>query len=219
METAMDARHVLQTMITVYAAFTSYVDTGHVTTRIVKSGVVHRRWFSTLYQKPSFFRFTFYSPHPHPPLGHIVTQHVVGLDGTEGYSIKKRPEDTQPLKSTGGLALAVAGATGISSGSAHTIGRLLLPEVDGRSILDLHNPQFNGDTDIDGALCYSITGQLPKGDGQELWIEKDTLLLRKVIGSRETARSKEVRENICVNEVIESKLFHLPDSPPLILNA
>jgi hypothetical protein len=203
----MDAQEVLHGMIALYASLHSYSDTGHVKTKIASSGVIHRRWFSTLYQRPSSFRFTFFSPHPHPQLGHIVTQHVVGFDGAEGYRVTKGPTDVEPLRSSTSLKLAIAGATGISSGAAHTISRLLLPQVEGMSLLDSVNPRFNDATEIDGAVCHSITAEFPRGGERELWIEKHTLLLRKVISLRETARSEEVRENICVNEVLERKLF------------
>jgi hypothetical protein len=102
---------------------------------------------------------------------------------------------------------AVSDATGISGGSAHTIARLLFPQVGGVSILDLLNPRFGDETDIGGTACYSITAQLPKGGERELLIEKGALLLRKVIGLREAARSEGIRKNICVNEALETKLF------------
>ncbi len=178
-----------------------------VTTKIASSGVVHRRRFSTLYQKPSSFRFTFFRPHPYPQLGHLVTQHVVGFEGAEGYRLTIKPNDVQPVRSTTSLELAIAGATGISSGSAHTIGGLLFPQVAGLSILDLLSPRFNDETDIDGVVCHSITARLPKGGERELWIERDALLLRKVIHSRDTACSEEVRENIRINEALEGRLF------------
>jgi hypothetical protein len=203
----MDAVDVLRNMVRLYAAFDSYRDTGYVTTTFAESGVVHRRSFSTLYQQPSLFRFTFFSPHPFPPLAHIMTEHVAGFDGTEGYIGRKGPEDLRAVRTVTSLKLAIARATGISSGSARTIGRLLLPDVDGLSVLDLLNPRFNPDTGVDGAICYSITAEHPKGGERELWIEKDTFLLRKIIGLRETARSEEVRENIHVNETLGGRLF------------
>jgi hypothetical protein len=207
MEAAMDAGEVLRGMVELYASLTSYSDTGHVKTKTMASGVLHRKWFSTLYQKPSSFRFTFFCPHPYPQLGHIVTQHVVGFDGSEGYRLTKGPDDVPPRKIRTSLPLTIAGATGISSGAAHTIGRLLLPQVGGLSILDLLDPRFNDETAIDGTDCHSIFARFPQGGGWELWIEKDTLLLRKVIGMRESGGAEEVRENICVNEALEAKLF------------
>jgi hypothetical protein len=203
----VDAQDVLREVVALYASLSSYVDTGHVTIRFVESGLLSRTTFSTLYQKPSLFRFTFFRPHPHPPLSHIVTEHAAGFDGSEGYFLTKRGEDAQASRSIRNLSLAIAGATGVSSGSAHTIGRLLLPEVQGSSILDWLDPRFNDDTEIDGKACYSIVAQHPKDSERELWVEKDTLLLRKVTGLRETSRSEETRENISVNEPIELDLF------------
>jgi len=203
----MNALEVLRNMVRHYAALDSYRDTGYVTRISLPSGGVNRLFFSTLYQQPSLFRFTFFRRHPYPPLAHILTEHTAGFDGIEAYVLKKRPGDSRALKELTSLKAAIAGATGISSGSAHTIGRLLLPDVDGLSVLDLLNPQFKPDAVMDGPVCYSVTAQLPRGGERELWIEKDTLLLRKVIGVNELARTEEVRENILVNEPLESRLF------------
>ncbi|HEY1899114.1 MAG TPA: hypothetical protein VGG49_04890 [Steroidobacteraceae bacterium] len=136
-----------------------------------------------------------------------MSEHTAGFDGTEGYILKKGPRDICAVKCVTSLSSAIAGATGISKGSAHTIGRLLLPDVEGLSVLDLMNPRFNPPAVIDGAICYSITAQLPKGGERELWIEQDTFLLRKSIELRETVRSEEVRENLHVNEALEGRLF------------
>ncbi len=203
----MNAEDVLRNMVHQYAAFHSYWDTGYVTTTFAASEDVHRMSFSTLYQQPSFFRFTFFRPHPYPPLAHIMSEHTAGFDGTEGYLLKKGARDVRAVKHVTSLNSAIAGATGISKGSAHTIGRLLLPDVEGLSVLDLIEPRFKLDVSMDSTVCFSITTRLPKGGEQELWIERDTLLLRKVIGLNETARSEEVRENIHVNEALEVRLF------------
>jgi hypothetical protein len=49
----------------------------------------------------------------------------------------------------------------------------------------------------------------------DLWIEKDTLLLRKFSSERETSRSEELRTSVRINEPIESVLFaaELKDLP------
>jgi hypothetical protein len=207
MENSRNPDAVLQGMVSYYRSFSAYSDTGHVTSTILKTRVVQRRSFSTLYQAPSFFRFEFANPHPHPPLADIITQHVVGFDGTEGYLLTKKHGDLHAHKSVSSIALAVAGAAGISSGSAHTIGRLLLPEVAGLSFMDLVNPRHEGETDIDGIPCWSITAELPTGGKRTVWIEKNTLLLRKIVDLRETFRAEEMRQNICVNGPVEINRF------------
>jgi hypothetical protein len=208
MTTCLDAQDALRAVVGRYAALASYSDTGEVMTRIAAAGTVHRITFSTLYQRPSFFRFTFFNPHPHPPLGHLVTEHTVGHDGTVGYSIAKRPDGTVARKSPISLEAAIARATGISSGSAHTIGRLLLPEVQGLCLLDLVGARQGDDVIIDGKSCYSLTARTPKGDRQqELWIEKDSYLLRTRITRSEQSESVEVRENIGIDSPQPNSLF------------
>ncbi len=203
-----DARDVLRAVVERYAALGSYSDTGEVATRIAATGMVRRITFSTLYQRPSFFRFTFFTPHPHPPLGHLVTEHAAGHDGTVGYSVAKRPDGTVARKSPISLEAAVARATGISSGSAHTIGRLLLPEVQGSGLLDLVDARRGDDVVIDGQSCYSITAQAPKGGRrQELWIEQDSYLIRRLVTRFEQGESVEARENIGIDSALPSSLF------------
>ena len=208
MTTGLDAQDVLRAVVEKYAALGSYSDTGEVMTRIAANGTVHRITFSTLYQRPSLFRFTFFNPHPHPPLGHLVTQHSVGYDGTVGYSVAKRPNGTVDRKSPISLEAAVARATGISSGSAHTIGRLLLPEVHGLGLLDLVDAHRGDDVFIEGKSCYSVAARAPKGGRQqELWIEKDSYLLRRRITRSEQGDSVEARENISLDSPQPNALF------------
>ena len=204
----LDAQEVLRAAVERYAGLGAYSDTGEVTTRIAATGMVHRITFSTLYQRPSFFRFTFFNPHPHPPLGHLVAEHSVGYDGTVGYSVAKRPNGTVDRRSPISLEAAVARATGISSGSAHTIGRLLLPEVHGLGLLDLVDAHRGDDVLIEGISCYSVMAQTPKGGRQqELWIEKDSYLLRRRITRSEQSESVEARENISVDSPQPNSLF------------
>jgi len=208
MTTGLDAQAVLRAAVDRYAALGSYSDTGEVMTRIAATGTVHRITFSTLYQRPSLFRFTFFYPHPHPPLGHLVTEHTIGCDGTVGYFVAKRPDGTVDRNSPISLEAAVARATGISSGSAHTIGRLLLPEVHGLGLLDLLDAHRGDDVLIEGKSCYAVTARTPKGDRpQELWIEKDSCLLRRRITRSEQSESVEARENIRIDSPQPNSLF------------
>jgi hypothetical protein len=205
--TGLDALQVLRAAVERYAALGSYSDTGEVTRKLA-TGLIHRMTFSTLYRRPSFFRFTFFKPHPYPPLGHLVTEHSVGHDGTVGYSVAKRPDGTLDRESPISLELAVAGAAGISSGAAHTIGRLLLQEVQGLGLLDLVDARLGDDVLIDGKSCHSVTARNPKGDWrEELWIEKDSYLLRRRITRSGQSESVEVRENISIGSPQPNSLF------------
>jgi hypothetical protein len=208
MTAGSDGQDVLRATVEKYATIASYSDTGQVSTRLAATGTVHRITFATLYQRPSLFRFTFFRPHPHPPLGQLVSEHAVGHDGTVGYCITRRPDGTVTRRSPISLGDAIARVTGISAGSAHTIGRLLLPEVQGQCLLDLQDAQRREDVVINGRSCHLIMAGGTGGHRQqEFWIEKDSWLLRKRITRSELGESVEERENIRVDSLQPSRLF------------
>jgi hypothetical protein len=202
-----DAMDVLRMLGTLYGAMISYSDRGMVSTTSARTGNLGQTRFSTLYQKPSLFRFECFRPHPYPPLSHLVTQHVIGFDGTAAYSQKRPERNPETAASIDDLSSAVAAAVPSSRGASLTVARLLVPEVQGFSILDLVNPQIKEETHIDGIVCHAITARHSKGDGYELWVERDSLLLRKVIQTSALGRSEEVHESIRVNEPINCELF------------
>jgi len=78
--------------------------------------------------------------------------------------------------------MAIAGATGVSGGSAHTIPSLLIPKVGGKLITHINNPKLLDDNkDENGIVCYLI-----KSDSNEtLWIQKETFLISKIEKSTE----------------------------------
>lgn len=203
-----DVTEVLRNMAAFYAAITSYSDSGEVSTPFTKTGNRMRIPFSTLYQKPSLFRFECSRPHPFPPLSHVVTRHVVGFDGISAYSGQEKYNQSETVTSIEkSLSLAIAGAGPCSHGSAHTIARLLIPGIEGLSILDLVNPSIKEENHIDGVVCYVIAAQYPHGAGCELWVEKDTPILRKAVQTDSMTCNEEFRGNVRVNEPVESGLF------------
>lgn len=60
------------------------------------------------------------------------------------------------------LGLAVAGAIGISKGSAHTFSNLLLECVGGFSLAMLNRPRFRRSRVFQGEHCSRITGIHPR---------------------------------------------------------
>ena len=115
------------------------------------------------------------------------------------------------------LSHAVSGSAGISSGSAHNIARLLLHEVEGLSILDLVDPRLIGDASVDGAACHRVRAHLPRGGERELFFERDSLLLRRMLTIQEKITTDELRRDIRVNQPIDDALFIIesPDFPGL----
>jgi hypothetical protein len=207
MANGAEARQLLEEVVKTYASMESYSDVGSVTQQVHPGDPVLRMEFSTLYKRPNLFRFEFSRPHPYPPLRHLVTRHVVGYDGFGAYTLQRGHESEPTLQTRDDLSHAVAGATGVSSGSAHNIGRLLLQEVTGLSILDLVDPQFGAEMEIAGAPCYSISAKLPKGGERELCIERGTLLVRRVRTRYGSAPAEELRDAIRVNPPLDDASF------------
>jgi hypothetical protein len=209
----MNAKDVLAEMVDRYAKMPSYKDTGVVRQWFKPKEEPLEVVFSTSFKKPSLFRFEFASPHPYPPLRHIITKHVVGFDGKDAYSLLHKHGEAAPtLESEEDLSLAVAGATGISGGSAHTIARLLLPEVGGLSMLDLLEPEFRDEATLDGVPCFRIAVRHPRSKRapEELWVEKATLILRKWVEDEREVPAEQVRDNIRVGEQLDDAIFAIP---------
>jgi hypothetical protein len=202
------ARQLLEQVVKIYASIDSYSDKGSVTQQVHPGDPVLRTEFSTLYKRPNLFRFEFSRPHPYPPLRHLVTRHVVGYDGFGAYSLQQGHEGEPTLQTRDDLSHAVAGAAGVSSGSAHNIGRLLLHEVAGLSLLDLIDPRFGAEVEIAGAPCYTVSAELPMGGERELCIERGALLVRRVRTHQGNApATEELREAIRVNPPLDDACF------------
>ena len=102
--------------------------------------------------------------------------------------------------------MAVAGATGISAGSAHTIGALLIPEVGGFRFHDLEEISLVREDLFEGARCIVVGGTHPRSGEVLLWIEPDNFWLRKYSRSGKFP-SEEIRRNIHVNDIVSEAEF------------
>jgi len=167
--------------------------------------------FSTLYKKPSLYRFEFERPQPNPPLQNITTRNAVVFDGSTAYTSKQTGTDAPQTAFAESFSLTIAAATGVSSGSAHRIGRLLIPAIGGYSILDLVDLRQGMDTVVDGTPCYSVAARYPKcaAPDMEFDIEKDALLIRRIktLGGASRFSATELRHSIRVNEPIDDTMF------------
>jgi hypothetical protein len=206
------AEQVLAGMTAAYGSLRSYKDTGTVTSKIL--GWDYEITFDTAFVRPNLFRFAWVAPHPFPPLKHLTTQSAICSNSsgtttsTEGWG--QAPQTLQ----NDSLQLAVAGATGVSGGSAHTIATLLMPKIwttpFGVSLPNLESPRLIGIETVEGTECYHIAGTAPRVGQYDLWIGTRDHLLRKL--ERVVADSPEVElhRNIEINEEIAAQSF----SPP-----
>ena len=211
MPTADYAKALLQEVAARYASITSYSDCWEVHRHLDDNSSVFTTIFSTLYKMPSLYRFEFERPHPYPPLQGIVTRNAVIFDGSTAYTWRQSGTDAPQAKCAESLSLAIAGATGVSSGSAHRIGRLLIPAMGGLSIVDLVDLRQREDTVVDGTPCYSVAARYPKSTtvDMEFVIEKDALLIRRILtlGGASRFSATELRHSIHVDEPIDDAMF------------
>lgn len=202
-----NAREFVIAAVARYRELSSYSDVG-----VVRSG--HRTlppscWFETDFQRPGAFRFQFIRPHAHRRLRfHRLTKYIAGSDGTSPYFYAEERGHKPLIERESSLELAVAGATGISQGAAHTIGALLLPTVGGFELTMLRKLRFRTSRPLDGVMCTVVSGLHPWGGGRyTAWFGTD-LLLRLLI--RHRSCEEEVRFNIRVDEEVPCARLRMP---------
>lgn len=206
MPTYKNARACLSAIATRYQVLDSYSDEGYV--HPYGSTGPDDCWFETQFSRPGLFRFQFATPHPYPPLRHRVTRTVIGSDGTTPYFSITYPGAAATTDVEPSLELAVAGATGISYGTAHTIGKLLLEGVGGFSLSMLIRPRFRRSREFAGEHCGRITGMHPRGGRVTVWFGTTDLLIRKIV--QHTFKREEVRTNIRIDQPLDLAVFRVP---------
>nr|MBA3542749.1 PDZ domain-containing protein [Deltaproteobacteria bacterium] len=204
-----DAAAIMRTMAATYLAATSYVDRGMVTTVFIEGArrKTHTKTFATALVRPNQFRFEFRE-------GTSPRAYVVWSDGARTYA-----QLTQPGTIDHGpdLGLALAGATGISSGAAHTVPRLLLPEVvGGVGLTELRDVRLAGSESVDGHPCWRLTGQL-RDATMTLWVDQATHLLRRtfwphhVAGPRPFTAEQTTTYDPIINRPVATAALAPPD--------
>ena len=172
---ALKAQDVLDRMAKAYAGCKSYHDSGVVKTVIVQTGgnLTVAKPFTTAFVRPDRFRFEYKEKDG----GGQERRYIVWRKGKEvqtwwdGKPGVEKPES---------LNLALAGATGVSGESAHTVPALLLPkEVEGRRLTDMTEAKRIDDAKLDKVDCFRIEGKFA-GSPTMLWIDQKTFLVRRI---------------------------------------
>jgi outer membrane lipoprotein-sorting protein len=170
------AEQILQRMGRTYAGCRTYRDTGVVTIRFFdgENGRkrTERRPFTTAFVRPDRFRYEFLSRRGEEEFD----RYLVCADGS---SVRTWWDIRPGVEQKASLPEALAGPTGVSGGSARNVPALLLPEGMGGNLTRLRDPERAEDADIDGTICYRITGDWSRGP-TTLWIEKKSFLLRRI---------------------------------------
>ncbi len=165
------ASQILEHVAEAYAKCKSYRDSGVVKTVLIgpdRKRTRERKPFTTAFVRPDRFRFEY-------------------KDKKSRNIIWRRGDDVQTwwdvkpgIEKPKSLGLALAGATGASSGSAHTVPALLMPdEAAGRRLTDITKPKRVEDAKLDGLDCFRIQGQF--GDSPTtIWVDKRAFLVRRI---------------------------------------
>lgn len=155
-EEALSAAEILERMARSYANCKTYQDSGCVTTAFIKADGerIDNKPFSTAFIRPTRFRFEFKSSFDGTNWHRLIVW-ADGPDVRTWWHI--RPE----VKQQPSLHLGLAGATGVSGASAHTIPALLMPEsIGGRRLTDLTELKRLEDAQLGGVECFRIQGAI-----------------------------------------------------------
>ena len=171
----LTAKDIIQRMAEAYAKSRSYSDSGVVKTVFIStdSRRTTEKPFTTAFIRPDRFRFEFREKKH----GNREYRYIVYRDGKDVQTYWDVDNGIRKAESLDG---AVARAAGVSSGSAHRIPAMLLPdEITWRRAIRFHDPKRIGDAVFDTADCFRIHDAI-MGGPVTLWIDKKTFMLRKV---------------------------------------
>jgi hypothetical protein len=177
-----DTESLLAEVSNRYASCLSYRDEGEVTTTFWSPEVrVRRRPFRTRFIRPDRFYFEFRERRGEDHWD----RYAVWLDKGRAQTFWSKLRDIEPLET---LGRAIAGATGVSGGSAYAVPRLLLPDVIGDRPLWNRDAAFVDDAEADQAGCVVIELPLRSGEVERIWIDRASKLIRRIVEPRHLQR-------------------------------
>jgi outer membrane lipoprotein-sorting protein len=202
-----------------YAALDSYTDTGDVVTYLGKKRVAAQTDFKTFFVRPDKYRFDCTRRHPYPPLHHIVTDCVVWYDG----QVSKTYNSKRGVTIDEDITMSIAGATGVSSGSASTVSQLLIPVVAESCFLladaeTLEEPVFES---VEGIGCWKLTvKQEWREDVDEVFLGAEDYLIRRISQLEHGVRiGVETHRDIVVNGLSsDDKIFRYEPPQHIVAN-
>jgi len=182
---------VINKMFDVYRNLTSYQDTGEVETTMLMGGAgtkqVMKSPFKTFFKRPNLMRFEWKNMMPF-----AKSSNVLWSNGEETYTYW--PQFGQ-YKKDESLRMGLAGATGVSGGSAHKVPSMLLYQ---NNIFATLKPVLLCRGKFEGVQCHVIAGNDIMNNETILWIGVDELLLRKVETTRKSHKGilEKARESL-----------------------
>lgn len=197
------AQQIIQRMGQTYASCKSYRDTGTVTSVYHEpqvEGMQSVTHFQTAFARPDRFRFGYSTSRE---AGVLSDRMIVWTSKGKVHTWW----NVEPKVTTEeSLSMAIAGATGVSSGSAHTVPRLLMPnKVSGWPLTELSSPKLVGTESVGGTICYKIESNGAR-QSTTAWIAKQSYLITKIV-------EKPKKLKVVETTVYQAKLnVKIPDS-------
>lgn len=151
-----------------YTELDSYSDRGYVLSKRHPDEPFEKDLsFTTHFKKPNLFRFEWYDHNKLSP----ETANIVWSDGIGAYSKCSFEDGKKECESIG---MAIAGATGVSSGTAPTIACMLLKGIWGRPLYRSSHMTIQVEKEVNGKLCHVL---LESDKNREYYFEIESGIL------------------------------------------
>ncbi len=176
------AQEIITKVESTYATCNSYMDTGLVRTVHKKKeerDLVIEKTFSTAFVRPDRYRFEFNSAPPDSK-GVKHERYIIWANGDDVRTWWHVRPEVEKERDLGG---AIAGATGVSSGSAHDVPTLLMHDVvGGNKITAQTGLERLEDAEENGVPCYRVAGIRKTAFPHPitLWVSKETFLIHRI---------------------------------------
>lgn len=167
------AQELLQRMAQTYSSCRSYQDKGTVALTFKAHTPPHiDEWsFRTAFVRPGEFRLDFESGRGRET--NTIWRH--------GSTVLAKWSGERTVERLDSLSSAVAGATGISSGVAHTVPALLMPEdIGGWRLTELQDVVRLENDRLGEASCLRLRGVGGEGLPVTVWLDSETYLIRRI---------------------------------------
>lgn len=185
---ALSAQQILDKMVSVYASCSSYRDTGEEKEVWRGTDRVTTKPFTTAFIRPSQFRYEFHRE----DIRFGSADYVVWQNGP---SVKSWWSVKPGVKLYETLVMAIAGAAGVSGGTAVQVPSMLFGDLsDTHRIQKLSQPTLMKEEIVGGRPAYKIKGTAFRDQEMTIWIDKEKLLLLKTFEINRLPSSQTVEQ-------------------------
>ena len=177
--TNAEAMELLEGMTKQYFSSKSYRDKGSSITKFLGGHPFETKVeFHTAFRRPYEFRFEYSSAMSGMPLIAPKDRMIVHGDCSGARTWWSLQGKTEKCDS---LGMAIAGAGGVSGGTAFNVSNMLLPfDVFGHQFMDDRDWLVLRDAEDSGRPCRRVTRRAGDGDTTTLWIGRENGLLLRV---------------------------------------